>query len=163
MDYYNNNHHDHRREESEEMEQVILRIYEKAINEYECKGIALFVGPTSTPLDHPSFETLYSKAEENGVPIWLHPNRPQFIPDYNFYDRREVIGQGDNTKKEGKGEGGNMDEWMRECIDNWMHDKWVKECVDARMNGRKDGWMNTAADDDDDDDDEDEYDDDDDG
>lgn len=33
--------------------------------------------------DHPGFDPLYAACERDGVPIWVHPNRPQVRPSFS--------------------------------------------------------------------------------
>ncbi|EWM27829.1 amidohydrolase 2 [Nannochloropsis gaditana] len=64
---------------------ILMEAYKHAVETCSLDGVALFVGPLSSPLDHPGFEALWKRCEEDGVPVWLHPNRPQFYPDYEAY------------------------------------------------------------------------------
>jgi hypothetical protein len=60
-------------------------------------GVALFVGPTATPVDHPGMDSLYRLSAEAGVGIWVHPNRPQAYADYDAYAAKGSLHQIWNT------------------------------------------------------------------
>mmetsp|Transcript_33622 Transcript_33622/g.42916 ORF Transcript_33622/g.42916 Transcript_33622/m.42916 type:complete len:345 (+) Transcript_33622:96-1130(+) len=66
-------------------EEVMMQEANYALKYLQMDGIALFCGPTVKPLDDPQFEPLWQLAEELKKPVWLHPCRPQFVPDYDAY------------------------------------------------------------------------------
>ncbi|EKU22852.1 hypothetical protein NGA_0138002 [Nannochloropsis gaditana CCMP526] len=74
---------------------ILMEAYKHAVETCSLDGVALFVGPLSSPLDHPGFEALWKRCEEDGVPVWLHPNRPQ---SQNF-DDTEGLALLDDMKK----------------------------------------------------------------
>jgi predicted TIM-barrel fold metal-dependent hydrolase len=61
---------------------VMLEEYERAIYQLKFTGIYLVAGPTVRPLDDEMYSSLFAKASEDGVPIWLHPSRPITYSDY---------------------------------------------------------------------------------
>ncbi|CAM9192980.1 unnamed protein product, partial [Heterosigma akashiwo] len=65
--------------------EVMMAEVEFALSELGMAGLALFCGPTVRPLDDPFFEPLWAAAAAAGAPVWLHPCRPQFVPDYDAY------------------------------------------------------------------------------
>ncbi|KAM3567738.1 hypothetical protein VYU27_010123, partial [Nannochloropsis oceanica] len=71
--------------ESEKGRDILMEAYTHAVDVCGLDGVALFVGPLSAPLDHPGFEPLWKQCQEQGLPVWVHPNRPQFYPDYEAY------------------------------------------------------------------------------
>ena len=68
----------------------MMSAYHYAINNLGLSGVAVFVGPNSVPPDNEMFEPLYAACEKNGTPIWLHPNRPQFMSDYRANNEGNV-------------------------------------------------------------------------
>ncbi|KRB86504.1 hypothetical protein ASE00_07335 [Sphingomonas sp. Root710] len=54
----------------------------RAVRELGFVGGVLPVGPTAVPMDAPSLAPIFACAEELDVPLWLHPSRPPFWPDY---------------------------------------------------------------------------------
>ncbi|CAM9765101.1 unnamed protein product [Phaeothamnion confervicola] len=58
---------------------------ERAVTQLGLAGVALFVGPTVKPPDHPDFDSLWAVCAATGAPVWLHPCRPQSYPDYEAY------------------------------------------------------------------------------
>lgn len=76
---------------------VVTRAFHHAISQAGLLGVAVFIGPTATPLDHPGFDTLYRLAQEADVPVWLHPNRPQAVADLEAYRDKGSMHQIWNT------------------------------------------------------------------
>lgn len=77
--------------------EMLTRVLNKVIEGGKLKGFSLFVGPTALPLDHPAFDPIFAKAHETGLPIWIHPNRPQFFADYEAYRKEGSLYQIWNT------------------------------------------------------------------
>jgi len=62
--------------------EVMLAEFERAVRTLKLVGGFFVVGPTVKPPDHPDYEHLYRKAVELDAPLWIHPSRPPFYPDY---------------------------------------------------------------------------------
>jgi len=62
--------------------EIMMAEFERAINELGFVGTLIHVGPTLKPPDHQDYEPLYRKSADMGVPIWIHPFRPDTYPDY---------------------------------------------------------------------------------
>jgi predicted TIM-barrel fold metal-dependent hydrolase len=54
----------------------------RAVGELGMAGGMVVTGPTVKRPDHPDFEALYAEASRLDVPLWVHPSRPPFFPDY---------------------------------------------------------------------------------
>jgi predicted TIM-barrel fold metal-dependent hydrolase len=52
------------------------------INELHFRGVQVFTNILGKPLDSPEFMPLYEKMSSYGLPIWIHPHRVAFTPDY---------------------------------------------------------------------------------
>jgi len=61
---------------------VMLAEFERGVSQLKLVGGIFVVGPTVKPPDHPHYETLFKKAVELDVPLWIHPCRPPEYPDY---------------------------------------------------------------------------------
>jgi len=55
---------------------------DRSVTELGLQGVQLFSNIAGRPLDHPDFEEFYSEVERLGVPIWIHPYRPESHADY---------------------------------------------------------------------------------
>jgi predicted TIM-barrel fold metal-dependent hydrolase len=64
-----------------------LREADRAINDLNFRGVQIFTDINGKPLDSPEFTPLYEKMEFYGLPIWLHPHRQAWIPEYPTEDR----------------------------------------------------------------------------
>ncbi|MCP4690976.1 MAG: amidohydrolase family protein, partial [Desulfobacterales bacterium] len=62
--------------------EVMLTEFERAVKELKMLGGFIVTGPTVKEPDHPDYEKLYAKAVELDAPLWVHPSRPPFYPDY---------------------------------------------------------------------------------
>jgi len=62
--------------------EIMLTEFERAVRTLKFVGGFFVVGPTVKPPDHPHYESLYKKAVELDVPLWIHPSRPPIYPDY---------------------------------------------------------------------------------
>lgn len=62
-----------------------------AIEELGLAGILLYSNIGGRPLDSPDFEEFYSAVESYGVPIWIHPFRPEGWADYPTEARSEYL------------------------------------------------------------------------
>lgn len=71
--------------------EIMMAEFERAINELGFVGAVIFVGPTVTRGDDQSYEPLYQRAAELGVPLWLHPCRPGNYPDYIDETKSEYL------------------------------------------------------------------------
>ncbi|HOA82463.1 MAG TPA: amidohydrolase family protein [Thermodesulfovibrio thiophilus] len=61
---------------------IMLAEYERVIYNLKFKGIYLVVGPTVRPIDDSLYDSLFKKAVQDNVPVWLHPSRPITYSDY---------------------------------------------------------------------------------
>ncbi|WP_460204089.1 amidohydrolase family protein [Scytonema sp. NUACC21] len=71
--------------------EIMMAEFERAIHELGFVGAVIFVGPTVTRGDDQSYEPLYQRATELGVPLWLHPCRPANYPDYIDESKSEYL------------------------------------------------------------------------
>ncbi len=62
--------------------EVMLAEFERSVRTLRLVGGFFVVGPTVKPPDHQDYESLYKKAAELDVPLWIHPSRP---PEYSDY------------------------------------------------------------------------------
>jgi predicted TIM-barrel fold metal-dependent hydrolase len=54
----------------------------RVVKELQMAGGMFVTGPTVKRPDHPDYEFLYAEASRLDVPLWIHPSRPLFYPDY---------------------------------------------------------------------------------
>jgi predicted TIM-barrel fold metal-dependent hydrolase len=66
--------------------------YERAIHGLGLRGIFLFSHVAGTPLDDPAFEPLHARAEQDRVPLVLHPTIPTWGAAVKDYSMIPMIG-----------------------------------------------------------------------
>ena len=54
----------------------------RAIGELGAKGIQIFTNIKGEPLDLPKYRPIFAAMAQHDLPIWLHPTRPNTMPDY---------------------------------------------------------------------------------
>ncbi len=59
-----------------------LREAERAMAELGALGVQIYTTVNGRPMDDPRFEPLYALLERSGKTLWVHPTRPQSVPDY---------------------------------------------------------------------------------
>ena len=64
-----------------DIEATLLEI-DRAINELKLRGIEIGTDVNGKPLDSPEFMPIYEKMEQYNLPIFLHPSKNRFYPDY---------------------------------------------------------------------------------
>ena len=74
-----------------------LKEFERVVRVLGAKGVQIDTNVQGTPLDDPRFFSLFEKAVELDVPIWLHPHRGNRPPDYpaeekSRYEIWQVLG-----------------------------------------------------------------------
>ena len=62
--------------------EIMIAELKRAVHELEMAGGMFVTGPTVKRPDHPDYEFLYAEACRLDVPLWIHPSRPPFYPDY---------------------------------------------------------------------------------
>ncbi len=62
--------------------EIMVAELRRAVGELGMVGGMVVTGPTVKRPDHPDFEMLYAEASRLDVPLWIHPSRPPFYPDY---------------------------------------------------------------------------------
>ncbi len=62
--------------------EIMLAELNRAVKELQMAGGMFVTGPTVKRPDHPDYEFLYAEASRLDVPLWIHPSRPPFYPDY---------------------------------------------------------------------------------
>lgn len=62
--------------------ELMLAELRRAVRELGMAGGMFVTGPTVKRPDHPEYEALYAEASRLDVPLWIHPSRPPFLPDY---------------------------------------------------------------------------------
>jgi predicted TIM-barrel fold metal-dependent hydrolase len=61
---------------------IMVSELNRAVKELRMVGGMIVTGPTVKRPDHPDYEILYAEAVRLNVPLWIHPSRPPFYPDY---------------------------------------------------------------------------------
>jgi len=64
-----------------------LAEYRRAIHSLHLRGVVLYSHIAGKPVDHPDLEPLYSQAEQDGVPLVIHPTVPawgEVVKDYSM-------------------------------------------------------------------------------
>jgi predicted TIM-barrel fold metal-dependent hydrolase len=59
-----------------------LREADRAIVQLKFKGVQMYTPANRKPLDRQEFLPLYEKMQEYDLPIWIHPQREETVPDY---------------------------------------------------------------------------------
>lgn len=62
--------------------EVMLPELNRCVKELRMAGGMFVTGPTVKRPDHADYELLYAEAARLDVPLWIHPSRPPFYPDY---------------------------------------------------------------------------------
>ena len=62
--------------------EIMLSELRRAVGDLRMAGGMVVTGPTVKRPDHPDYEPLYAEAARLDVPLWIHPSRPPFYPDY---------------------------------------------------------------------------------
>lgn len=62
--------------------EIMLAELNRAVKELHMAGGMFVTGPTVKRPDHPDYELLYAEASRLDTPLWIHPSRPPFYPDY---------------------------------------------------------------------------------
>ena len=62
--------------------EIMLAEFNRAVSELNLAGGMFVTGPTVKRPDHADYELLYAEATRLDVPLWIHPSRPPFYPDY---------------------------------------------------------------------------------
>lgn len=62
--------------------EVMLSEFERAVTQLHMVGACIVVSPVAKPPDHPDYMSLYAKAADLDVPVWIHPGRPTTYADY---------------------------------------------------------------------------------
>jgi aminocarboxymuconate-semialdehyde decarboxylase len=58
------------------------REIDRAIRDLGAKGIQIFTNIKGEPLDLPKYRPVFAAMAKHDLPIWLHPTRPNTMPDY---------------------------------------------------------------------------------
>jgi len=64
-----------------------LSEYRRAIHSLHLRGVVLYSHIAGKPIDHPDLEPLYTQAEQDGIPLVIHPTVPawgEVIKDYSM-------------------------------------------------------------------------------
>ncbi|MDF1594382.1 MAG: amidohydrolase family protein [Desulfobacterales bacterium] len=59
-----------------------LKEADRAISELRFRAVEIFTDISGKPVDSPEFVPLYEKMEGYNLPVFLHPRRPNTVPDY---------------------------------------------------------------------------------
>jgi aminocarboxymuconate-semialdehyde decarboxylase len=59
-----------------------LKEIDRAIADLGARGIQIYTDVKGQPLDDPKFAPVFAAMAEKGLPIWLHPTRTPYAPDY---------------------------------------------------------------------------------
>src|ERR1700680_4261602 len=59
-----------------------IKEIERAVKKLGAVGVQIFTNVNGRPLDEPDFLSIFEKAAELDVPIWVHPARGSGFPDY---------------------------------------------------------------------------------
>jgi predicted TIM-barrel fold metal-dependent hydrolase len=62
--------------------EIMLAELNRCVKDLRMAGGMFVTGPTVKRPDHPDYELLYAEASRLDVPLWIHPSRPPFYPDY---------------------------------------------------------------------------------
>lgn len=55
---------------------------DRAITELGATGVQIFSNVNGRPLDEPEFQPIFERMAKHGLPIWMHPARPETFADY---------------------------------------------------------------------------------
>jgi predicted TIM-barrel fold metal-dependent hydrolase len=64
---------------------------ERCLKDLGMKGIEIYANANGRAIDNPEFFPFYSLMQTAGAPIWLHPARPVFQPDYIDEDESKYM------------------------------------------------------------------------
>ena len=59
-----------------------MKEIDRAVNDLGASGIQIYTDVKGQPLDEPAFAPVFSAMAAHGLPIWLHPTRTPYAPDY---------------------------------------------------------------------------------
>jgi aminocarboxymuconate-semialdehyde decarboxylase len=59
-----------------------MREMDRAINDLGAKGVQIYTDVKGRPLDDPMYQPVFAAMAAHGHPIWLHPTRTPYVPDY---------------------------------------------------------------------------------
>jgi predicted TIM-barrel fold metal-dependent hydrolase len=62
--------------------EIMLAELNRAVKDLKMAGGMFVAGPTVKRPDHEDYELLYAEAARLDIPLWIHPSRPPFYPDY---------------------------------------------------------------------------------
>ena len=66
-----------------------LRELDRALTQLQAPGAQLFTNVLGRPLDDEGFEPIFSRLEQRGRAVWLHPTRGADSPDYRLEERSD--------------------------------------------------------------------------
>jgi aminocarboxymuconate-semialdehyde decarboxylase len=59
-----------------------MKEIDRSINDLGARGIQIYTDVKGRPLDDPTFAPVFAAMAAKGLPIWLHPTRTPYVPDY---------------------------------------------------------------------------------
>jgi aminocarboxymuconate-semialdehyde decarboxylase len=59
----------------------------RAVGELGARGIQIFTNVNGEPLDQQKYRPIFAAMAEYDLPVWLHPTRPNTMPDYRSETR----------------------------------------------------------------------------
>jgi aminocarboxymuconate-semialdehyde decarboxylase len=59
-----------------------MKEIDRAVNDLGAKGVQIYTDVKGQPIDDPIYAPVFAAMAAHGLPIWLHPTRTPYVPDY---------------------------------------------------------------------------------